>query len=47
MLSPLDKKFHMILIVDDEPNNIRLLGNHLKKEGYEVEFALNRDQALE
>ncbi len=36
-----------ILIVDDEPRNIQLLGNILKKEQYEVEFAMNGKGALE
>lgn len=36
-----------VLIVDDEPKNIQLLGNLLKENGYEVEFALNGEKALE
>ncbi|MCG8688050.1 MAG: sigma 54-interacting transcriptional regulator [Desulfobacterales bacterium] len=36
-----------ILIVDDEPNNIQLLGNILKSSNYRVEFALNGKEALE
>lgn len=35
-----------ILIVDDEPNNIQLLGSLLKENGYEVEFALNGEKAM-
>jgi len=35
-----------ILLVDDEPQNLQLLGNVLKKEGYSLEFAMNGDQAL-
>ncbi len=35
-----------ILIVDDEARNIQLLGNLLKKNGYEVEFALDGENAL-
>ncbi|MCP3887359.1 MAG: response regulator [Desulfobulbaceae bacterium] len=36
-----------ILIVDDEPVNIQLLGNLLIKNNYEVEFALSGEKALE
>lgn len=36
-----------ILIVDDEPKNIQLLGNLLKENKYEVEFALDGEHALE
>ena len=36
-----------ILIVDDEPKNIQLLGNLLKNNDYNVEFALNGEKALE
>lgn len=35
-----------ILIVDDEPNNIQLLGSLLRENNYEVEFALNGEKAL-
>ena len=35
-----------ILIVDDEPKNIQVLGSLLKENGYEVEFALNGEKAL-
>lgn len=35
-----------ILIVDDQPNNLRLLSNFLTKEGYEVRKALNGKIAL-
>ena len=38
--------FFSILIVDDEPKNIQLLGSLLKKQGYEAEFALNGQKAL-
>ncbi len=47
MLSPDDKKSCSILIVDDEPKNIQLLGNILKEEQYQVEFATNGEEALE
>ena len=36
-----------ILLVDDEPKNIQLLGNLLRDNGYETEFATNGEQALE
>lgn len=35
-----------ILIVDDEPRNIQLLANELKKEGCRIEFAMNGEAAL-
>ena len=36
-----------ILIVDDESKNIQLLGTILKDNGYEVEFAMDGEKALE
>lgn len=36
-----------ILIVDDEPHVLRVLGMTLAREGYEVETAVNGMQALE
>ena len=36
-----------ILIVDDERKNIQLLGNILREQGYEPEFATNGVEALE
>ncbi len=35
-----------ILIVDDEPNNLRLLSNLLKKQGYKVRAVLSGEMAL-
>lgn len=35
-----------ILIVDDEPKNIQLLANILSNYGYEIEFAMNGEEAL-
>lgn len=35
-----------ILIVDDEPNNLRLLSNLLKKHGYKVRAVLSGEMAL-
>ncbi len=36
-----------ILIVDDNPKNIQVLANTLKKNGYEIEFAENGQEAVE
>ncbi|MCP3944210.1 MAG: response regulator [Desulfobacteraceae bacterium] len=36
-----------ILIVDDQPKNIQLLGNLLKEHNYEVEFATNGKEAID
>ena len=36
-----------ILIVDDEPKNIQLLGNLLEENHYDVEFAMNGKECLE
>jgi len=36
-----------ILIVDDEPKNIQLLGSLLKEHRYHVEFATSGDEAFE
>lgn len=36
-----------ILVVDDEPKNVQLLGNILKNENYRVEFALDGEEALD
>lgn len=35
-----------ILIVDDNPKNIQVLGNILRRENYNVEFAVNGQQAI-
>jgi sigma-B regulation protein RsbU (phosphoserine phosphatase) len=37
----------LILIVDDNPKNLQILGNYLKDEGYLVEFALDGRSALD
>ena len=37
----------LILIVDDNPQNIQVLGNTLRKHHYEIAFALNGFEALE
>ncbi|WP_309382564.1 hybrid sensor histidine kinase/response regulator [Cerasicoccus frondis] len=37
----------LILAVDDQPENLRLLGNSLAKENVSLAFALNGEQALE
>jgi len=36
----------MILIVDDVPKNIQLLGNILRNKNYQISFATNGEQAL-
>jgi phosphoserine phosphatase RsbU/P len=36
-----------ILIVDDNPRNLQVLGNYLQLEGYLVEFAMNGESALD
>ena len=36
-----------ILIVDDNPKNLQILGNYLQMEGYHVEFALDGKSALD
>jgi signal transduction histidine kinase len=36
----------LVLIVDDKPKNLQLLGNVLGNEGYRVAIAMNGDQAL-
>lgn len=46
-LSSEDIKSCPILIVDDEPKNIQLLGNILNEKGYQVEFATNGEEALD
>lgn len=35
-----------ILLVDDEPKNIQLLGNLLESQSYDIEFAMNGEEAL-
>lgn len=35
-----------ILVVDDEPKNIRLLASFLVEEGYHIEYALNGKEAI-
>jgi putative two-component system response regulator len=40
------QKSQTIMIVDDTPENLKLLGNMLEKEGYRVSVFLRGDQAL-
>ena len=47
MISATKKKPFSILLVDDEPKNLQLLGNILKDQGYLFEFATNAEEALE
>src|SRR4030042_4481505 len=37
----------VILLVDDNPQNLQVLGKLLQEEKYEIEFALNGETALE
>jgi len=37
----------LILIVDDNPRNLQILGKYLQKEGFKVEFALDGTSALD
>ncbi|MBI9068612.1 MAG: hybrid sensor histidine kinase/response regulator [Salinivirgaceae bacterium] len=41
------RKKYSILIVDDTPINLQVLGNTLKNEGYQVEFAISGFDALD
>ena len=38
---------HKILVVDDNPRNIQILGNLLPSQNYDIEYALNGPDALE
>ena len=42
-----NKGIPLILIVDDNPKNLQVLGNYLQIEGYLVEFALDGKSALD
>ena len=42
-----DRKLSTILIVDDNPKNLQILGNYLQMEGFQIEFALSGKIALE
>jgi phosphoserine phosphatase RsbU/P len=41
-----DIRSSSVLVVDDNPKNLQVLGGMLQKEGMEVEFALNGDSAI-
>ncbi|MDA3954724.1 MAG: response regulator [Bacteroidales bacterium] len=43
----MDENTHNILIVDDNPKNLQVLGNILVNNKYNVEYALNGKEALE
>jgi len=43
----MQQKSHEILIVDDNPENLRVLSAVLEQEGYEVRAATNGQQALD
>ncbi len=47
MLTTEEKKELTVLIVDDEPKNIQLLGSILSSEGFQVEYATNGTDAIE
>jgi DNA-binding response OmpR family regulator len=40
------KKKSLILMVDDNPENLRLLGGILEQQGYATAFAINGEEAL-
>ncbi len=40
------KQAQSILIVDDNPKHIQLIGKTLKEKGYTIEFAMNGEEAL-
>ncbi len=42
-----DRGKFSVLIVDDNPENLQVLGNYLQKEGYDLEFALDGRSALD
>lgn len=42
-----DKKSDRVLIVDDTPRNIQVLGTTLKEQGYQINVAQNQLQALD
>src|SRR6056297_403448 len=47
-INPMENKTQFkILIVDDNPNNIKLLGSILNAEGYSAEFATSGPDALD
>ncbi len=43
----MDAQKFKILIVDDNPKNLQVLGNLLEKQQYNVEYALSGKEALE
>jgi CheY-like chemotaxis protein len=43
----MDMQKFKILIVDDNPKNLQVLGNLLEKNHYHVEYALSGSEALE
>jgi two-component system, sensor histidine kinase ChiS len=47
MIKSINKENFSILIVDDEPKNIQLLGNILKEEGYVFEYATSGTETLD
>ena len=37
----METQLNTILIVDDTPKNLQVLGNTLKQENYKIEFAID------
>lgn len=46
MLTAKEKESMSILIVDDEPTNLQLLGGILAKEGYQIDYARDGEEAI-
>ena len=43
----MDKKDFKILVVDDEPASVELIGDYLSTFGFQVEYALSGEEALQ
>jgi CheY-like chemotaxis protein len=43
----MDKKDFKILVVDDEPSSVELIGDYLSTVGFQVEYALSGEEALQ
>jgi two-component system sensor histidine kinase/response regulator len=46
-MTKVDHSGHVILLVDDNPQNLQVLGKLLQEEKYKIEFAVNGEAALE
>ena len=42
----MNNKKYNVLIIDDTPKNIQVVGNFLQNEGYELSFATSGEEAL-